>query len=161
LLGGTCVNVGCIPKKLMHHAATIGHHISISDQMGWSVADVKHNWETMVEYITNYIRSLNFSYRTDLRTKGITYIEAEGKFLSPNTLGYKLKNVEHQLSFTKCIVATGGRPTNLNIPGGELAITSDDIFWSHKPPGKTLIIGGGYIAGKTKKQNSYPIQYYF
>ena len=71
-LGGTCVNVGCIPKKLMHQAAILGHSLADSTKYGWNTAEkVEHNWKTMVKNIQDHIGSLNWNYRTSLRDKGV------------------------------------------------------------------------------------------
>merc|ERR1719454_1821980 len=73
-LGGTCVNVGCIPKKLMHQAGILGEQFSDAREYGWKLATEGHDWSKMVEAVQNHIGSLNFGYRTALRQKGVTYI---------------------------------------------------------------------------------------
>ncbi|MEJ1279684.1 hypothetical protein NN561_010619 [Cricetulus griseus] len=86
-LGGTCVNVGCIPKKLMHQAALLGQALQDSRKYGWEYnKQVKHNWETMTEAIQNHISSLNWSYRLKLREKGVAYINAYGEFVEPSKI---------------------------------------------------------------------------
>ena len=148
-LGGTCVNVGCIPKKLMHHAATMGALMhNHAPQFGWQgLGGVTHDWAAMVHLITDYIKSLNFSYRSSLTGANVKYIEGYAQFADQHSLKWEGRTGKQgTLTFDKALIASGGRPTYLDIPGRELAITSDDIFWSKKAPGKTLVIGAGYIA---------------
>ena len=148
-LGGTCVNVGCIPKKLMHHAASMGAAMhKDAPQFGWQGLDnIKHDWPTMVHLITDYIKSLNFSYRSGLTGANVKYIEGYAHFDDQHTISWEGRTGKQgKVTFDKALIASGGRPTYLDIPGRELAITSDDIFWTKKAPGKTLVIGAGYIA---------------
>ena len=148
-LGGTCVNVGCIPKKLMHHAGNMGAMMrKDAPQFGWQgLGGIQHDWPTMVHLITDYIKSLNFSYRSGLTGANVKYIEGYAQFVDQHTINWEGRTGKQgSVTFDKALIASGGRPTYLDIPGRELAITSDDIFWSKKPPGKTLVIGAGYIA---------------
>lgn len=148
-LGGTCVNVGCIPKKLMHYSAILGHKLEDAKEFGWSVdrQTATHDWPTMVTAITDYIRMLNFSYRTGLRSAGVTYINGYAKFVDEHTINWKgIGKNEGTITAEKFIIATGGRPTMGNVPGNELCLSSDDLFWRKQNPGKTLVIGAGYIA---------------
>lgn len=86
-LGGTCVNVGCIPKKLMHQAALLGQALKDSRNYGWKVEDsVKHDWEKMTESVQNHIGSLNWGYRVALREKKVVYENAYGKFVGPHKI---------------------------------------------------------------------------
>ncbi|XP_011402602.1 PREDICTED: thioredoxin reductase 1, cytoplasmic-like [Amphimedon queenslandica] len=153
-LGGTCVNVGCIPKKLMHQAALLGDYMNDAPFFGWNV-DTKtgekseaHDWKKMVSNIQSHISSLNWSYRTDLRSAGIKYINGLAEFIDPHAIKYKAKNgTESIISGARIVVAVGGRPRYLDIPGAkEYAITSDDIFSLQEPPGRTLVIGASYVA---------------
>lgn len=148
-LGGTCVNVGCIPKKLMHQAALLGQALQDSRKFGWEYDEqVKHNWETMVEAIQNYIGSLNWGYRVSLREKTVTYVNAYAEFIEPHKI--KATNRKGQETFHTAqtfVLATGERPRYLGIPGDkEYCITSDDLFSLPYCPGKTLIVGASYVA---------------
>uniref|UniRef100_A0A674HIZ9 thioredoxin-disulfide reductase (NADPH) n=1 Tax=Taeniopygia guttata TaxID=59729 RepID=A0A674HIZ9_TAEGU len=147
-LGGTCVNVGCIPKKLMHQAALLGQALQDSRKYGWQYEEqVKHNWETMVEAIQNYIGSLNWGYRVSLREKSVTYLNSYGEFVEPHKI--KATNRKGQVTYHTAetfVVATGERPRYLGIPGDkEFCITSDDLFSLPYCPGKTLC--AGFLAG--------------
>jgi len=148
-LGGTCVNVGCIPKKLMHQAAILGEQFSDAREFGWSV-DGKPavSWEKMVEAIQNHVGSLNWGYRVALRDKDVKYINARGVFTDPHTIvATKANGKSETITAAKFIIAVGGRPSYLGVPGDkECCITSDDIFSLPTTPGKTLVVGASYIA---------------
>lgn len=150
-LGGTCVNVGCIPKKLMHNAALIKETIDAdSAPYGLSSGGApssSHSWKDMRENIQNHIRGLNFKYRVNLRENNVTYLNKLGTFKDANTLQVtdKKGNVS-EITAARILVAVGGRPTNLDCDGGDLAISSDDIFALEKSPGKTLCVGASYIS---------------
>ncbi|KFP87401.1 Thioredoxin reductase 3, partial [Acanthisitta chloris] len=143
-LGGTCVNVGCIPKKLMHQAALLGQALQDSRKYGWQYEEqVKHNWEVMVEAIQNYIGSLNWGYRVSLREKSVTYLNSYGEFVEP----HKIKVCTVFEILKTFVLATGERPRYMGIPGDkEYCITSDDLFSLPYCPGKTLVVGASYVA---------------
>ncbi|NXU47969.1 TRXR1 reductase, partial [Turnix velox] len=148
-LGGTCVNVGCIPKKLMHQAALLGQALEDSHKFGWQFTeDVKHNWMTMTESVQNYIGSLNWGYRVALREKKVTYENAYGEFVGPHTIkATNKRGVEKLYTAEKFLIATGERPRYLGIPGDkEYCISSDDLFSLSYCPGKTLVVGASYVA---------------
>eukprot|EP00922_Rhytidocystis_sp_ex-Travisia-forbesii_P033952 GHVS01050449.1.p1 GENE.GHVS01050449.1~~GHVS01050449.1.p1 ORF type:complete len:609 (+),score=96.39 GHVS01050449.1:247-2073(+) len=157
-LGGTCVNVGCVPKKLMHYSGLIGAVLERdAAKFGWQTptgasSDLpphQHDWQTLVQTVQNHVKSLNFGYKNGLRSSGVTYTNALAKFVDANTLEYKTKSGECvRVTGSHILVATGGRP---HIPDDvigakEIAITSDDIFALKRSPGKTLVVGGAYIA---------------
>lgn len=148
-LGGTCVNVGCIPKKLMHQAAILGHGLKDSTFYGWDVAErAEHSWKTMVGNIQDHIGSLNWGYRQALADKGVKYMNGLATFTDPHTLKYVSKRgKESTVSAARFVIAVGGRPRFPDIPGAkEYCITSDDLFSLASPPGKTLVVGGSYVA---------------
>ena len=147
-LGGTCVNVGCIPKKLMHQAALLGEATHDAPSFGWTGVDKPaHDWNTLVSNVQNHIKSLNFGYRVEMRNKNVKYINALGKFVGPHrvqTTDKKGKVAE--ITAARIVVAVGGRPKPIPCEGGELAIDSDDMFSLSKAPGKTLVVGASYVA---------------
>lgn len=148
-IGGTCVNVGCIPKKLMHYAGLRYEGIEEYEKFGLGgKIDKKHNWEEMVNNVQKYIKKLNFGYKASLRTNNVKYFNSYASFVDNTTISLKNAKGEEQLVKAKNIlVAVGGRPNYDNIPGAkEYCITSDDIFSLKKSPGKTLVIGASYIA---------------
>ncbi|XP_058959435.2 thioredoxin reductase 1, cytoplasmic isoform X1 [Pocillopora verrucosa] len=148
-LGGTCVNVGCIPKKLMHQAAILGHDLEDARQYGWSFdTTVNHNWATMRENVQNHIGSLNWGYRVELRDKKVTYKNSIGELKDAHTVKtIDKKGREGEITAQHIVLATGLRPRYPDIPGArEYGITSDDLFSLENSPGKTVIIGASYVA---------------
>jgi pyruvate/2-oxoglutarate dehydrogenase complex dihydrolipoamide dehydrogenase (E3) component len=135
------VNVGCIPKKIMHYSGLLGHSFRDAYGLGWNVPqDVKHNWKAMVHNIDDYIKGLNFNYKKQLVDARVEYINAFAHFVDAHTVEYTdEKGNKKQTTADKFIIAVGGRPKYpTEIEGVKLAISSDDIFWMEKPPGKTL-----------------------
>jgi len=150
-LGGTCVNVGCVPKKLMHHGALLRQHVHDARMYGWKVGDSEtesHAWADLVEKVQNHIGSQNFSFRVTLMQKEIKYFNAYATFVDKHTVKTVDKRGEEKTHTAKnFIIAVGMRPNYPNIPGAkEFAITSDDIFSLSYAPGKTVVIGASYIA---------------
>lgn len=148
-LGGTCVNVGCVPKKLMHYSGIIGNILhQDAAKFGWKGGELKHDWEALVETVQNHVHASNFAYRGGLRSAKVEYINALASFKDANTLQYKQKGQEKELVADHILIATGGRPLIPDdVPGArEFALTSDDIFSREQAPGKTLVVGASYIA---------------
>jgi len=148
-IGGTCVNVGCIPKKLMHRAALVGDRLKDS-AIYQSDSKPTHDWDTLRDDVNSYIKMLNFQTIADFsKRKNIEYINKHAKITAPNEITYtdssgntKKVTAEHIL------IATGTRPY---IPSNlehlkEHVITSDDLFYCPYSFGDTLVIGGGYVA---------------
>lgn len=147
-IGGTCVNVGCIPKKLMHFAAQVGDLRQDQQETGWEVdTTLAHNWERMQANVGNYIKGLNWGYKKELMGLSIKVLTKLGKVMDAHTVQLTdKKGKQMTVTADKILVAVGGRPIILDVPGKEHCITSDDVFWMPKSPGKTLVIGAGYIA---------------
>lgn len=157
--GGTCVNVGCIPKKLFHagsllretiHADAPSFGIAFGETNGEEVLEAPQltvKWGILRENIQNYIRGLNFKYRVRLREKQVDYLNKLGKFVDKNTIeATDKKGNKSTITSARFLIAVGGRPTPLACEGGELAISSDDVFALEKSPGKTLCVGASYIS---------------
>ena len=158
--GGTCVNVGCIPKKLFHAGSQLResiHHdapaYGINLSSGATDGDVipeptsTVNWEVIRENIQNHIRGLNFKYRVRLREKEVTYLNKLAKFVDKNTIeATDKKGKTSTITAARFLIATGGRPAPLSCEGAEHAISSDDVFALEKSPGKTLCVGASYIS---------------
>lgn len=148
-IGGTCVNVGCIPKKLMHFASLTGEMRHDQELCGWEV-DMKtpHNWETMINNVNNHIRGLNWGYKTQITQAGIKYYNMLAVLQDPHTIKLLDRdNKETLVTAENICIAVGGRPQYLDVANcRELCITSDDLFWVQKPPGRSLVVGAGYIA---------------
>ncbi|XP_027842618.1 thioredoxin reductase 1, mitochondrial isoform X1 [Aphis gossypii] len=147
-IGGTCVNVGCIPKKLMHQASLLGESIHDARSYGWNIPEpVTFNWESLVEAVQNHIKSVNWVTRVQLRDKKIEYVNGHGVFEDAHTVVAKMKNgKERRITAKDILIAVGGRPRYPEFPGcKEYCITSDDLFSLPTAPGNTLVIGAGYI----------------
>ncbi|KRX60862.1 Thioredoxin reductase 1, cytoplasmic, partial [Trichinella sp. T9] len=148
-LGGTCVNVGCIPKKLMHCTSLLGKNLADARKFGWKYGEeVKHSWTDMVTAIQSHITSLNWNYRVQLREKSVTYLNAFGTFVGSHSIkATDKRNKEQIITSDRFIIATGLRPRYLDVPGvKEYCITSDDVFSLPYCPGKTLCVGASYVS---------------
>lgn len=141
-MGGTCVNVGCIPKKLFAYASHFSEDFENAAGFGWTVGERKFDWPTLVANKNKEIERLNGIYERLLNAAKVEIFKARAKVVDPHTVevGGKRVTAEHIL------VATGGWPVVPDIPGKELAITSNEAFFLEKLPEKILIVGGGYIA---------------
>ena len=134
----------------MHNAALLGEHSATSNSYGWSLPGglaPGHDWDTLKNNVQDHIKGLNFGYRVSLREEGITYLNKLGKFIDHHTLECTdNKGRTSNVTGARFVVAVGGRPTPLSCPGGEHAITSDDLFMKKEAPGKTCVVGAGYVA---------------
>ena len=151
-LGGTCVNVGCIPKKLLHFASNAGELRHDQNSCGWNVdTTTPHDWQKMIKTVNNHIYQLNFGYYSELATLGVDVKSAYASFPDPkNPHLIELVDITGKkttVTAEKVLLAMGNRPKYLDVKGmKELCITSDDLFWQKKAPGKTLVLGGGYVS---------------
>uniref|UniRef100_A0AAY5E886 Thioredoxin reductase 2, tandem duplicate 2 n=1 Tax=Electrophorus electricus TaxID=8005 RepID=A0AAY5E886_ELEEL len=111
-LGGTCVNVGCIPKKLMHQAALLGVAMDDAGKFGWSIpGPVSHDWSTLAQAVQNYVKSLNWGHRVQLQDRKVKYFNTRGSLLDRHTVrGLDAKGTEMTLTARNIVIATGGRP---------------------------------------------------
>lgn len=137
----------------MHNAAIIKEAIQAdSAAFGMSSitanpSSITHSWEEMRENVQNHIHGLNFKYRVTLRENEVTYLNKLGRIKDKHTIEVTdKKGVTSEITAARILIAVGGRPTYLECEGGELAITSDDIFSLEKSPGKTLCVGASYIS---------------
>ena len=141
-LGGTCVNVGCIPKKLLVYGAHFAEDFEDAAGFGWTVAERSFDWAAMIRNKDKEIVRLNGIYRRILETNKVTIFEARARIIDPHTVEVAGKRVT-----TKYIlVATGGWPVVPDVPGKEHAITSNEAFHLPRMPERIAIVGGGYIA---------------
>lgn len=114
---------------------------------GWDVPKVHHYWKTLVNNVQDHIRGLNFLYRKSLKDKHVEYRNMYAKFDGPNAvIGRNQFGEEKRFTAKYFVIATGGRPSPLDCIGGELAISSDDLFMLDHPPGRTLVIGASFVA---------------
>ncbi|MEE4245283.1 MAG: glutathione-disulfide reductase [Kangiellaceae bacterium] len=141
-MGGTCVNVGCVPKKVMWFGAHIAEAIKLSADYGFELEQKNFDWHTLVAARDAYITRIHHSYDNVLAKNNVTVINGFAKFVDAHTVEVDGKHItaEHIL------IATGGRPTIPNIPGAELGTDSDGFFAMMEQPKRVAVIGGGYIA---------------
>lgn len=146
-LGGTCVNVGCIPKKLMHYAALLSEAKEDQKAAGLAISEEGHDWKTMVTCINKHIKTLNWGYKTELIKAGVKYFNSYATFIDAHTIELDNGKKKETVTADKIVIACGGRPSLPDIPGAkEFGISSDDIFWKKEAPGKTLVVGASYVA---------------
>ncbi|HVL74419.1 MAG TPA: glutathione-disulfide reductase [Noviherbaspirillum sp.] len=141
-LGGTCVNAGCIPKKLMSYAAHYRDDLAHAPAYGWDVGPAAFDWKTLLRNKDAEISRLNGVYRSLLEKSGVTVHEGNAVIEDPHTVNIDGKRVTAR----HILVATGGRPSVPEITGKALGIVSDDFFHLDDVPKRTVIAGGGYIA---------------
>jgi len=141
-LGGTCVNRGCIPKKIYWYAAEFAYDLKHSENLGFEINNIQHNWQTLQQNSRQYIEKLNQMYRRNLSQKNIEIIAGQASFRSAKEISVGGKS----LTAKQIIVACGAIPVVPDLPGAELGITSDDFFELKNLPKKTIIVGSGYIA---------------
>jgi glutathione reductase (NADPH) len=141
-LGGTCVNLGCIPKKLYSYASHFSEAFEESHGFGWSGVAPSFDWAVLKANRAREISRLNGIYGSLLKGAGATVIAARARLLGTNAVevGGRV------CTATNILVATGGRPVVPAIPGAELAITSNEIFDLPAFPNRLVVVGGGYIA---------------
>jgi len=141
-LGGTCVNVGCVPKKIMWNAAGIAEELRDAPDYGFAVSGGGHDWALLKDKRDAYVRRLNGIYENNLAKRGITLIRGRAHFLDGRTVAA----AGASLSAPHIMIGTGGRPLLPPIPGAELGITSDGFFDLPARPQRVAIVGSGYIA---------------
>ncbi len=142
--GGTCVNVGCVPKKLLVQAAEYGALAEDARGFGWNSVRPEHDWAALIAAKDREIARLSRVYRDILEDAGVAVFEARARFESP----HRLRVGERSLTAERIIIATGGHPVRLEIPGAELGIVSDDAFFLPAMPRRIAIVGSGYIAAE-------------
>ena len=141
-LGGTCVNRGCVPKKLMVYASHFPKDFKAASGYGWTVGESEFDWNTMITAVNNEVTRLNGIYQRLLDNSKVEIYREHGKFIDSHTVQVGDKTVTAE----KILIAVGGRPVKPdNIPGIEHAITSREIFNLQEQPKRIVIIGGGYI----------------
>ena len=141
-LGGTCVNVGCIPKKLFVYASEYKHIFDQAKGFGWGITKTEFNWGVLRENKNKEIERLNKIYNNLLDHAGVKVILGRASILDPHSVKvgnnvYTAKNI---------LIATGGTPYIPEFPGSKLVVTSNEAFYLKELPRKIIIVGGGYIA---------------
>ncbi len=140
-MGGTCVNNGCVPKKVMWYAANLSHAVDDAVDFGIPVNRNVTNWNRLVQGRDAYIRNINQYWDRYVTESGIAHIRGYGRFTGRNSVAVngETYTADH------IVIATGGKPIVPPIPGAELGITSDGFFQLREQPQRVAVIGGGYI----------------
>lgn len=141
-LGGTCVNVGCVPKKVMYNAAHLRAGTKLAQDYGFNIPKVGFNWGTLKKQRDDFILRLNSIYANNLASSNVDVVTGHGQFLTADTVSVGQQTFQSK----HILIATGGMPTVPELPGAKLGITSDGFFELPVLPQRCLVIGAGYIA---------------
>lgn len=141
-LGGTCVNVGCVPKKVMWYAGTLAEQLHMAEDYGFAKVEPLMDFAAFKQKRDDYIKRLNGIYARNLDNKMIDVIRGTARFVDNHTIqvGDATYTAKH------ICIATGGRPFRPDVPGAELGMISDDVFTLDQLPERIMIVGAGYIA---------------
>jgi glutathione reductase (NADPH) len=141
-LGGTCVNVGCVPKKVMWNASSIALGLADAADYGFGVSAGDHDWGVLKHKRDAYIVRLNAIYARNLQAKGVATRQGAARFVDAHTVEVN----GERLSARHLVIATGGVPMVPALPGAALGITSDGFFELERRPQRVAVVGSGYIA---------------
>ena len=141
-IGGTCVNVGCVPKKVMWNGASLAHAIEDAADYGFSIPAHLFNWAILKRQRDQHVLDLNGHYERNLLKNGVEIIRGNARFVGPKTVkvGGDTFTAEH------IVIAVGGRPVVPELPGAGFGITSDGFFELDEQPKKVAVVGAGYIS---------------
>lgn len=141
-LGGTCVNVGCVPKKLLVYGAHFAEDFEQASGFGWSLGEANFDWATLIANKDREINRLNGIYRNLLVNSGVTLHEGHARLVD----AHQVEINGERFTARHILIATGGWPQIPEIPGREHAIGSNEAFFLKELPKRVLVVGGGYIA---------------
>ncbi len=145
-LGGTCVNVGCIPKKLYSYAAQFAQEFEDAAGFGWDLQPARFDWRRLKKNRAHEIARLNGVYEHLLRTAGVDLVRGWATLCDPHTVQVATADGARRWRARHILVATGGTPSVPHIAGKEHVLTSDSMFDLDPFPGRLVVVGGGYIA---------------
>ncbi|ELS04259.1 pyruvate/2-oxoglutarate dehydrogenase complex, dihydrolipoamide dehydrogenase component [Xenococcus sp. PCC 7305] len=140
-VGGTCVNRGCTPKKLMVYAADFALKEPLAGSYAWQECNRQLDWSLLMKKIHTRLENINNSFKKTFAEKGIDLIYGEAKFTGKQSVKVK----DREITADKILIAVGGHPIKPDFPGSDLAITSREMFQLERVPEKIAIVGGGYI----------------
>jgi len=143
LLGGTCVNVGCVPKKAMWLVADLAVKRRLAQTFGFAGEPGELDWPTFIAHRQRYIANIHESYRKRLDAAGIALLPQRGHLVDAHTVEC---TTGARLRAQRILLATGGHPVKADVPGAGLGGVSDDFFAWTEAPRRVAIVGGGYIA---------------
>jgi len=145
-LGGTCVNVGCVPKKVMWNAASLAQGLEMAGDYGFKITRQGFDWPTMKKKRDEYIVRLNDIYQRNLNLDDIKVFHGYGRFIEAHKIEIDNQGKQQIIEGKHILIATGGRPMVPEIPGSELGTTSDGFFELEHLPERVVVVGAGYIA---------------
>lgn len=141
LVGGTCVIRGCVPKKLMVYASGFASQYHYAEAYGWSAVQPEFSWSKLIATVDAEVKRLSALHISFLEKAGVDLLSGHARFLDP----HRVQVGDREITAAKILIAVGGRAIKLPIPGGELAITSREMFLLPEQPQRFAVIGGGYI----------------
>ena len=141
-MGGTCVNVGCVPKKLFVYASHFHEEYQNAEGFGWGKTSPDFDWPTLLKNKNTEISRLNGIYQGMLDNAGVTHFDGRARIVDDHHISIN----DQVVSTDKILIATGGWPTVPEFPGSEHVITSNEAFFIESLPKRSLVVGGGYIA---------------
>ncbi|TNE82982.1 MAG: glutathione-disulfide reductase, partial [Gammaproteobacteria bacterium] len=141
-LGGTCVNVGCVPKKLFVYASSFADEFRAAKGFGWNLREASFDWPTLRDNKNREIERLNGIYGNLLKNAGVELVTGWAKIVGP----HEVEVNGHSYLCDKILIATGGKPFVPDFPGSDLVITSNEAFFLDHLPERIIVVGGGYIA---------------
>jgi len=141
-LGGTCVNVGCVPKKVMWNAASVALSLHDANDYGFNVTVGDSDWPALKRKRDAYVLRLNGIYERNLAAKGVTHVRGAARFLDKSTVEVN----GERMTARHIVIATGGSPSVPALPGSEHGITSDGFFSLAQRPKRVAVVGSGYVA---------------
>ncbi len=144
-MGGTCVNQGCVPKKVMWYAANLSHAIHDAQGFGFNTQHNGVNWTQLTQGRNEYVNDIVKYWDQYIDSNGIVHINGYGKFIKTEQGIHFLEVNGQQYSAEHVVIATGGKPIIPSIPGAHYGITSDDFFTLKEHPKRIALIGGGFI----------------
>ncbi|NOX09050.1 MAG: glutathione-disulfide reductase [Gammaproteobacteria bacterium] len=141
-MGGTCVNVGCVPKKVMWYGASIAHALKDAEGYGFKSGKIEFDWATLKKGRDNYVNGIESWYHNYLKDSNIDEIQGRARFVDAHTIEVN----GEQYTADHIVISVGGYPSVPDLPGAELGITSDGFFELEQLPQRVVIVGSGYIA---------------
>lgn len=144
-LGGTCVNVGCVPKKLLVYGADVAHQLKDARGFGWRLESAAHDWPTLRDAARSEVTRLNGIYERIVTGAGAEIVRGRARLVGPNAVEVDTASGTKRISARNIVVATGAVPHRPTLPGAELGWVSDDVFRLERLPASVVIVGAGYI----------------
>jgi glutathione reductase (NADPH) len=141
-LGGTCVNVGCVPKKVMWNAASVALGLADASDYGFNITVAGNDWQTLKQKRDAYVLRLNSIYERTLANKGVRHVRGPARFIDKDTVEVNGERMRAR----HIVIATGGKPVVPKLPGAEHGIVSDGFFSLEQRPQRVAIVGSGYVA---------------